>query len=322
MGAVAALGAAAAAASLGSTIANATSGGGGGGATGQGTYNGVYIPQSLGAADSLYSSGFTPLQNASSNIQNNPYAGLAQNTANQAGAYGTGTLAPAEQGAASQLFGLGNQASPYASQILQTGFDPQNALYNRTQQQVTDQLNAQNALNGLSSTPYGAGVAGQGISNFNIDWQNQQLQRQATAAQGYGALTNSIGQAYSGAAGLGTQGFNTLNTAGSLPYNTYQGQQTNDINAIGSQGAYAQPYLGLGNASGALGLSASNAAFAQQQQLSQQLGQGLSGLGGLFSGGGGIGGLSSSQNLGLTSLSPSTFSEYSSAIGPGLIGSP
>ena len=244
----------------------------------------IYQPQYQGSADGLYATGFPLLNTAVSNVQNNPFAGQAQTYANTAGAYGTGTLAPAEQGAAASLFGLGQQAAPYASQILQTGFDPQNALYNQTQNQISQQLNAQNAMSGLGGTPYGAAVAGQGLTNFNIDWQNQQLQRQATALQGYQSGVGAIGSAYSGAAGLGTQGASTLNTYGSLPYNTYLGQQTNDINAIGNLGSYAAPYLGFGNAAQGLGLSANNAAFAQQQAQMNNLQSGLGGIEGLFGG--------------------------------------
>jgi hypothetical protein len=70
-----------------------------------------------------------------------------------------------------------------ANSILNLGLDPQQALYSRTAQQVTDAQQAANAAAGIGSSPYGAGVAGQTAANFNIDWQNNLLGRQATAGQ-------------------------------------------------------------------------------------------------------------------------------------------
>src|SRR5258708_23118892 len=98
-------------------------------------------------------------------------SGLGQNAA--MGAYGAG----------GQLMGAGQQLLPWGQQIMNTGFDPQQALYHRTQQQTQDQTRAGLEARGLDSSPYGAGVEGQTMANFNIDWQNQQLQRQAPAAR-------------------------------------------------------------------------------------------------------------------------------------------
>src|SRR5258708_36165262 len=97
-------------------------------------------------------------------------SGLGQNAA--MGAYGAG----------GQLMGAGQQLLPWGQQIMNTGFDPQQALYHRTQQQTQDQTRAGLEARGLDSSPYGAGVEGQTMANFNIDWQNQQLQRHAAAA--------------------------------------------------------------------------------------------------------------------------------------------
>lgn len=306
MGVVAGIAAAGLATSIGSQIAN--SGGGGGGAIGYGGADpNIYNPQYQGAADANWESltnnmygvantfpqqNFAAYQNLVSGLQNNPYAAGQQNTANQAGAYLTGTVAPNAQQGAAQLQGLGNAAAPYASQILQTGFDPQNALYNRTQQQLTDQLNATNANSGLASSPYGAGVVGQGLTNFNIDWQNNQLGRQATAASAYGNLTNSIGQDYTGAGQLGTAGAQALQAGGTLPYSTFVGQgndqQTllNNLNSASTQ-SFALPqllgsdylsYMGHGTNASQLDLQNQGQGFNQSQAVGQGVGQGISGL--------------------------------------------
>jgi hypothetical protein len=300
-GGAAAVGAAASVASAANSIAS--SGGG------QGYYGGSgvppsYIPTQQPYADQQYidfvnqMSGYTNQgAGAVSNIQNNPYAGLSLGTANQASQYGINTLAPMQQGSAASLYGAGQG-------VLNTAFDPQKALYNRTQQQVGDQANALNAISGLSSSPYGAGVAGQTLSNFNIDWQNQQLQRQLQGIQG-------AGQAYSGASGLGGSAIQTLGTAGALPYNTYLGQQNDALAGLSAgQGLDANTlnalaaYLKLGQSATSVGQQGANLSFGQNQAIGSGIGQGLSSLASnsslasLFGGGGGTT-VSSPQNLNL-----------------------
>src|SRR5215469_614494 len=106
--------------------------------------------------------------------------------------YGVGgalpnAIAQANQ-AAGNLYGYGNQ-------ILNTAFDPQSALFNQLQNQVSQQAQAANAAAGLGSSAYGASQVGNTLSNFDINWQNQQLARQA---QGL----SSAGPAFSTAGGL------------------------------------------------------------------------------------------------------------------------
>lgn len=290
-------------------------------------------------------------QSISNDIVNNPYAAGAQQGGVNAGAY-AGNLANLQAGAAGNLFGMGNQAAPYGQQILQTGFDPQNALYDRTQQQIRDQTSATNAMSGLSGTPYGAGVQNQALSNFNIDWQNQQLQRQATAAQGYGALNNAVGADYTGGSGLGSAATGNYQNAGGIPYSTAQGISQGQLGGLGAlasgvQGSFQpaqtlandyQAYLGLGNqASGAFN-SAQNSNFqnqlaafnAQQAQNNSNLaglgslGSGLFGGQGVFSSGGALSSVGSGLNSGISSLGNSIFGgpsqapfDFSSASGVG-----
>lgn len=270
------------------------------------------LQQQQYAAASTFPQQFLPqLNTATQGMINNPYASAAQDASNASAAYMSGTLAPMQQQNAQTLQNLGQQAVPYGQQILQTGFDPQQSLYNRTQQQLTDQLGAQNAMSGLSGTPYGAGVVGQGLSNFNIDWQNQQLQRQATAAQGYGALTNTIGKDLSGAADFGQAAAGTIAGAGAQPYGTSLGISGNQLGGLsalsqGTTAAYALPqqligdyqkYLNLGNQASGTTDSAINSAYSnslqawQAQQAANQslfgnIGTLAGGIEGLFSPGG------------------------------------
>lgn len=86
--------------------------------------------------------------------------------------------------------------------ILNQGLDPQQALYNRTQNQVEQQTRAGLEARGVNSTPYGASVEGGNMSNFNIDWQNAQLQRMMQAIQGGATAYGSGGNAIAGGEGL------------------------------------------------------------------------------------------------------------------------
>ena len=74
-------------------------------------------------------------------LVNNPYAQMLMQGANSAAPFG--------QNAALDAYGVGQQATaaggalvPYANQIAQTAFDPQNALYAQLQQRTVDQARA------------------------------------------------------------------------------------------------------------------------------------------------------------------------------------
>jgi hypothetical protein len=130
--------------------------------------------------------------------------GALTNMANIAAAMAPGVPGMVNNPAYGQAQQYGNQFAPQLMQagqsILNTGFDPQQALYNRTLQQVQDQQNAINARSGVQQTPYGAGITGDVSSNFNIDWQNQQLQRQAMAGPAAASLFGNAQQGLMGPA--------------------------------------------------------------------------------------------------------------------------
>lgn len=274
------------------------SGGGSGGGTGapvNQTYGGAagqYIPAGQPQADQQYQDIFNNLgpyttalpgqviprlQTYASNIQNNPYAAQQMAGANQVAALG--------QGVGASDIAYGNRLGAAGNQILDTAFDPQNALYNRTQNQIAQQAAAANANSGVTG-PYAAGVTNQALGDFNLNWQDRQLGRQAQGEQ-------IAGQAYSGAAGLGTAGLGTIQGASSLPYTTYLGQQNTDIGALSSltagvQGAInpaiseanlLQSYLGLGQTAERNALIGQNQGFQQSQLLGQQFGTNLQNLG-------------------------------------------
>lgn len=327
----------------GITLANDVFGGGGSSSGGQGYYGGsqappTYVPTGQPQADTNYQQILSQFMNAGSGIPgqlypqyqqyvgqiaSNPYIGEMQNTANTAASYGTNTLFPQTTQGSTNLQNLSNAAVPYANQILQTGFDPQNALYGRTLQQLQDQINASQAARGITTSPYGADLANEALGNFNINWQNNLLNRENTAAQGYGNLLSGVGQGYAGAAQLGAGGAQTLAQLGALPYGTYNQPLTTNLSALDSLSQAGlntyqlpqqtlqdlQSYLQLGQSGQSLALRGAAQNFAQQQQLGQgfgnalsQIGQGFSGLDSLFGSSSGGGGVGSSTGGGLADL--------------------
>jgi hypothetical protein len=98
--------------------------------------------------------------------------------------------------------GVPQQVQPLidaGNQTYNTALDPRGELYGRTAQQVQDQSRAATSARGVGMSPYSAGVENDAMRNFNIDWQNAQLGRQAT---GVGAMTGATNSAV-GAAGFG-----------------------------------------------------------------------------------------------------------------------
>lgn len=188
---------------------------------------------------------------------NNPYLAPYMKAAGQAGdMYG-------RAGAQARLGS--NLLMKDARGIYQSSFDPRNQLYDRLAQQNQDQSAVTNSMYGLDTSPYGAGVAGQHLNDFNIDWQNQQLQRQIAGA-------GAIGQNVAGAQNLLTGGAQDYLKSGLVPYSAYTGalgDMTGAINGYMSQaqqgnvptqmaiGDWLQ-YLGMGNANAATNLAAFN----------------------------------------------------------------
>lgn len=277
----------------------------------------AYTPQNLAGADQ---SGYGAINNLSGlnsaastlpqygqitqNLINNPYAASAQSGSNLVGATGVG--------AGLNLVGSAQGNLPYATQALQTGFDPQNALYAQAYQANNDAVNSGLAARGLATTPYGAGVQNTADQQFNTNWLQTALQRQQT-----GASTASTLQ---GAAGTGTTtGLNAAGTGALLPYSTANTIGTNQqtaLNNYGTAGTNATStaqqqiadflqYLGLGNQSAGVNnqnyanqITAQNNAFTQQQTLGKNLGSSISGLGTALNGGSGSGTPVSYQNYG------------------------
>lgn len=221
-----------------------------------------YLPQYQGITQSLV---------------NNPYAGGYQAGANATGAAGYGS------GAA--LTGTALSTLPDVQALMNLGFDPQNALYSQLQNTNQQQNLAMLGNSGVANTPYGQGVAQQSNNLFNINWENQQLQRAIQAAGGAGGLLNNAG------AGTST-GLNQMTAGAALPYSTFQGINTDALSALSGATQFGQnvaqlpqqqiqdylAYLGGGAQQQGVNNQTAGLQFNQSQAIGSGIGQSLAGL--------------------------------------------
>jgi hypothetical protein len=227
----------------------------------------------------------------------NNYSGGYRQAANQAGQQ-YGALGSQLQNAAGLQFGQQQGLINAGQQVYNTAFDPQNALYNRTVQQLQDQTGATNSMYGLGSSAAGAGVANQALGNFNIDWQNAQLQRQLSGLQGYGSAVGQAGQAAAQGGALGGAGAGYTLQGGQVPYQSNLQISAEPTNIGQNYGQYLQntvygpaqgfqqqaiPYMNYGQGAQAVPYQAqAQGAGAAGALAGQAVGQGVQGLGNAF----------------------------------------
>ena len=171
--------------------------------------------------------------------------------------------------AGSALAGAVPSTVGYAGQALNNAFDPQSQLFNQQFQQQHQQQAVTNAQNGVGGTPYGAGLTTQGDQNFDIAWQQQQLQNQNTGASTASQLLGAGGNAATAGTSVGQavpQFSNAQQQQAIQDWLAYLGQGTSA--SSGANNAYAT------GVSGALG----------NQQLQNQSTAGLGQLGGTLLG--------------------------------------
>jgi hypothetical protein len=171
-----------------------------------------------------------------------------------------------------------NTMAPYASQALQTAFDPQQALYAKMFQQQQDQNNASLSQSGVATTPYGAGLMQQGNQNFDIAWQQAQLANQSqganTASTLFGSGVSGLSGILGAAGGAGQTGQN-LQTAP-------QQQVIQDLlNYLGANTANSAAWANATNQNMGATNQMYNTQANQQIAQNQQTAQGLGGLGSL-----------------------------------------
>jgi|SRR5579863_1714401 len=212
-------------------------------------------------------------------VVNNPYAAGGINTAQQ--------FAPTGVNAAAQGAGNAAQLGGAAGSILNQAFDPQNQLFQQQQDLLSQQTLAGLGQSGLANTPWGQGVYGNTMGNFDINWQNNELQRMLQGGQG------ALGLAQ-GAYGLGQQAPQGAVSSAMLPYNTYNTVGSNQLNALTGGSAYGQsasqiPQTGIGdwlqylsgaNSANQVANQSAQLGFNENQAFGSAIGSGLAGLGG------------------------------------------
>jgi len=145
----------------------------------------TYQFQNQGAADSAAWSGIDKM-GQQPNYGQQAYDAFSPGFYGASGASGwdpQGTVA-----AGNYLTQAGAPLADYGFKMLDQGIDPQNQLYDRSRQLLQDQVRAGQSSRGIAMTPYGAGLEGKAMSDFNTDWRNSQVQRSAQAAQGAAPL--------------------------------------------------------------------------------------------------------------------------------------
>jgi len=221
------------------------------------------------------------------NAQTNPYAAGAQASANTTGATGT-AVGNSMVGAGQGLQNIAQSLGQYGPGIAATAFDPQHALYNQVAGQNQQQTAAGLAQSGLGGSPYAAGVMADSNQNFNLNWQNNEQQRQNAGVAALGQLDQNISSLTTAGANTSVAGLNALTEAGNLPTQTYQANQSNigaslnqlvqgDVAAgqpYSSAAAADTSYLGIGQQASQTALQA----FQVQQQADQAFWKGIGGL--------------------------------------------
>lgn len=264
----------------------------------------VPLDPNLGSAQSGAMSGiqglgaYTPTtQSVFYNQQNNPFAGQAIGGA-QAGGAATIGQGGANLANAGQFQGIPQSILPFVQSTLNTGFDPQNALYGQKHQENTDFTNAALSQRGLGATPWGVGVQSMSDQYFNTNWLDTLLGRQQTAANTAGGLIGAAGNAANTGASLGAQGAGQLASGAALPYSVSTGINTDLAGFLpyltSNQQQQVNDYLnyyGAANQNTANAVAAGKARDTAGQFLGQGIGGGLSWL---FGGSGGQGGFGSS----------------------------
>jgi hypothetical protein len=227
-------------------------------------------------------------QGIADQIIHNPTAPVYQQAANNTG-QNLNAVANQDFTAGTDLSKILPMILPYAQQILQLGADPQGALYNRTLHQTQDQVRAGLNARGLGMSGVGAGIEGDAVNNFNIDWQNNALQRLLTGAQGASGLFTAGENAARSASERSNAGAQEELAAGRTPYETFNTIKNDklkglDTESTAGQNTWALPeslmqdalnYLGYGS-------NASKTALAGAQQKFDNNQTNASNIGSLF----------------------------------------
>ena len=296
---------------IGAYESTQNSGGGGGSAKGP-----TYTPTDISGADqgwqnafnttgqiagNAYGTSMPAYQQSFQNQQNINYQPYQQNQ-NQVGQeYGSlANIANGQMGMYGQQAGLAaqQQGNLYsgANQIMSQAFDPNNAQYNQSQQQLSDQVNAGQAQRGLGNSAIGGQEYGNAMSNFDIGWNTQKLQNEQIGLQGASQASNAggsqgqlVGANLVGALNAGQQGAGYQQQAGQIPLQAQQmiagmpaqnaAAYQNNLSSLegmyGNQMSAAIPYMNNGQGSQQWNADYNTNQNAANMQLLTQGAQGL-----------------------------------------------
>lgn len=266
--------------------------------------SGVYQPQNTGSADQTwnkqlnaniannpYTTNNPQLSDLLSSLWSNPYGSAAQTAANTSGA-DLNNIGGAQMTAANNDYGAGTTMQNGATQVLNTAFDPQSALYKQSLQNLNDQVNANEAARGITMGGVGSQIINNADAQFNTDWQAQQLANQVSGLNAAGNANVNASNINAQGGNIATQGAANVAQSGALPYSTYTGNlgtQANTGNEIMGIQSNANNlnqqnindlanYLKLGVGASGMQTNAALNSYPLQVQQSQAAGAGINSL--------------------------------------------
>lgn len=226
--------------------------------------------------------GQAPWANTGGQAQGAAYSGIQGLNTNPQAQYGNAQATGqnlTSQG--SQLAGQGGQLAGQALDAWQAGQDPQNALYAQQYQQNQDQANATNAQNGVAGTPYGASLTNQSDQNFNLNWQQQQLARQQTAAGTASTLLGAGGSGLTAGANAATSGLGLGQSVDTQQANAQQNQIQDYLSYLLGNTSNSSALTGAQNTTYGNSVNAANVTNTGAQQSNAANAASLQGLGSL-----------------------------------------
>jgi len=151
-------------------------------------------------------------------------------------------LAPLYTQYGDRFAGLGDTIWQYGQRMMDAGFDPQDLLRKRLAQQTQQQSRAASTARGLGTSPYAAGLESQALSNFDIDWENNLLQRMGMGLQGGIAANQMGGQDFTTAMMLYQMAPQMLQQGAMAPLQARQNQLAYQQGQLGQYGQNIQNY--------------------------------------------------------------------------------
>jgi len=159
-------------------------------------------------------SGFNDTYSA---VKNNPFYAQAQTGANAAGA--------AQYAGGQADMANANTMNNFAPSIIASGFDPTSALYNNQMKQAQDASSIASSQAGVAGSPFAAGMQGDATTNFNLNWQASQAQKQQQAISALAGLFGSSGS-------LAAEGSQQMAQGAAMPAQAYNANQDSIMKAL------------------------------------------------------------------------------------------